>query len=94
MIKTLIAKIRNVPYAWSTGFAAGRTASANATQRHWAGTVASLVMRAQHAEKRAETAEGQVEWYASRYCALELKAQRLEAMLQTRNLSGGFFPNG
>ena len=94
MIKSFIATIRNVPYAWSMGWAAGRIASGKAAQRHWADTVASLVNRAQHAEKRAETAEGQVEWYADRYCALQQRAERLEATLQTRNLSGGFFPNG
>lgn len=93
VMRTLIAKIRNIPYAWSIGFAAGRIASANATQRHWAETVASIASRAGQAEQRAEHAETQLKWYTDRYCALQQRAERLEAMLQTRNLSGGFFPN-
>lgn len=94
MLRALIAKIRNVPYAWSMGYFAGRIASANATQRHWADTVASLVDRAQKAEMRADGAEREIHRLMTLYDGSRSKMAHLEAILQTRNLSGGWMPNG
>lgn len=87
MLHRVIEKIRNVPFTWTLGYYAGRIAAHNATQRHWADTVASLTGRAERAENRATTAE-------IRARVLLGEAQRLRAILQTRNLSGGWMPNG
>lgn len=94
MIKALIAKIRNFPVVFWWGFAAGRIASANATQRHWYDTVQSAMSRAQSAEKRAESAECALAYWQREESTRALEVQRLRAVLETRNLHGGWMPNG
>ena len=87
-------KLRKVVDAWTWGYAAGRIAAHNAAQRHWAGTVASLIARAQRAEADAAMYKGALDGMQRSAFRNAVRAERLEAILQTRNLSGGFFPNG
>jgi len=94
VIKALIAKVRNVPYAWSMGYAAGRIASDRVVQEQWSGVIARLVERASRAETELSRVNKELQLATESAFHNAVRAERLEAMLQTRNLNGGFFPNG